>query len=172
MQILRARVKPYHSVTEFISIPSKIKSLINKNKGDEFHFVINDNNMKSVKEFGPSNINSDLVGKTIQILNSQYFAKFGVDGGVEIVSKTNESLPMQKSIDQLKMVRKISKGIDIADRIPDLMKQGANIHYSRNVIDSGIESFQDFEKNNKKFIPSWNLKHLISPFSKKRKKKK
>ena len=57
-----------------------------------------------------------------------------------------ESLTQQKSVDQLKMVRNLSKGIDIGDRIPDLMKQGANIHYNRNVIDSGIESYQDFEK--------------------------
>lgn len=83
-----------------------------------------------------------------------------------------ESLPQQKSVDQLKMVRNLSKGIDIGDRIPDLMKQGANIHYNRNVIDSGIESYQDFEKKNKKFIPSWNLKHLLSPFSVEKKKKK
>ena len=83
-----------------------------------------------------------------------------------------ESLPQQKSVDQLKMVRNLSKGIDIGDRIPDLMKQGANIHYNRNVIDSGIESYQDFEKKNKKFIPSWNLKHLLSPFSGEKKKKK
>jgi hypothetical protein len=83
-----------------------------------------------------------------------------------------ESLPQQKSVDQLKMVRKLSKGIDIGDRIPDLMKQGANIHYNRNVVDSGIESFQDFEKSNKSFIPSWNLKGLLSPFPKKKNKNK
>jgi len=83
-----------------------------------------------------------------------------------------ESLPQQKSIDQLKMVRNISKGIDIGDRIPDLMKQGANIHYNRNVIDSGIESYSDFEKRNKSFIPSWNLKHLLSPYPKKKNNKK
>jgi hypothetical protein len=80
-----------------------------------------------------------------------------------------ESLPQQKSVDQLKMVRKLSKGIDIGDRVPDLMKQGANIYYSRNVIDSGIESYSDFEKKNKSFIPSWNLKHLLSPYPKKKK---
>jgi hypothetical protein len=83
-----------------------------------------------------------------------------------------ESLPRQKSVDQLKMVRNLSKGIDIGDRIPDLMKQGANIHYSRNIVDSGIESYEDFEKKNKSFIPSWNLKHLLSPFGSDKKKKK
>lgn len=83
-----------------------------------------------------------------------------------------ESLPPQKSVDQLKMVRKMSKGIDIADRIPDLMKQGANIHYNRNVIDSGVESYEDYMKSGKSFIPSWNLKGLMSPFPDKKKKKK
>lgn len=80
-------------------------------------------------------------------------------------SEVNEgSLPRQSSIDQLKKVRKLSKGIDIGDRVPDLMKQGANIHYNRNVIDSGVETMDDFEKKNKKFITSWNLKNLTSPW--------
>jgi hypothetical protein len=57
------------------------------------------------------------------------------------------------------------KGIDIGDRISDLNKQGANISYMRNPIDSGIESYEDYEKHNKKFIPSWNAKGLISPFN-------
>lgn len=86
----------------------------------------------------------------------------------------NESLPRQHTVDQLKALRKMTKGTDIGDRIPDLMKQGANIHYSRNVVDTGIESYEDYEKHNKKFVPSWNLKHLMSPFrgeSKSKKKK-
>jgi hypothetical protein len=88
------------------------------------------------------------------------------------IDYVNESLPRQHSVDQFKKLRKITKGIDIADRIPDLKKQGANIHYSRNVIDTGIESYEDYEKANKKFIPSWNLKHLLSPYSKENKKHK
>jgi hypothetical protein len=172
MNILRARLKPYGSVTEFISSPGRIKSMIIKNKEDEFHFVIDDNGVKTVKEFGPENINTDLVGKTIQISTSQYFVKFNEDGTIDIVSETNESLPRERTVQQWNKLRKLTKGIDIGDRIPDLMKQGANIHYNRNVIDSGIESYEDFEKHNKKFIPSWNLKHLISPFSGENKKKK
>lgn len=74
------------------------------------------------------------------------------------------ALPRETSVDQLKKVRKLAKGIDIGDRVPDLKKQGANIHYYQNPIDTGIESYEDFEKKNKKFIPGWNLKHLISPF--------
>lgn len=78
--------------------------------------------------------------------------------------KFNESLPNQKSIDQLKMVRRLSKKTDIGDRISDLSKEGSNIEYIQNPIDSGIESYEEFQKKNKKFIPSWNLKHLKSPF--------
>lgn len=75
-----------------------------------------------------------------------------------------ESLPHDKSIDQLKKVMKISKKTDIGNRISDMNKQGANIDYIQNPIDSGIESYEDYEKHNKKFVPSWNLKHLVGPF--------
>lgn len=76
-----------------------------------------------------------------------------------------EALPRKRSVEQLKKLRKLSKGTDIGDRIPDLKKQGANIHFYQNPIDTGIESYEDFEKNNKKFIPSWNFKKKIGPFN-------
>ena len=79
--------------------------------------------------------------------------------------KTFESLPRQKTVDQWEKLRKMTKGVDIGDRISNLNKQGANIQYYRNGVDSGIESYEDYEKHNKKFIPSWNLKHLTSPFA-------
>lgn len=86
--------------------------------------------------------------------------------------EVNESLPRQQSVNQLKRVMKQSAKTDIGNRISDMNKQGANIDYIRNPIDSGIESYEDFEKHNKKFVPSWNLKHLLSPFSSKNKNKK
>ena len=82
-----------------------------------------------------------------------------------------EGLPNQRTVDQLKMVRKLSKGIDIGDRISDMNKEGGNLQYIQNPIDSGIESIEDYERNNKKFIPNWNMKYL-DPFSHKSKKKK
>jgi len=85
--------------------------------------------------------------------------------------EVNESLPRQQSVNQLKRVMKQSAKTDIGNRISDMNKQGANIDYIRNPIDSGIESYEDFEKHNKKFVPSWNLKHLLSPFSSKNKDK-
>jgi hypothetical protein len=172
MKIIRARLKPYGGVTEFISVAGRIKGLVDKNKGDEFHFVIDEDGVKTVKEFGPENINTELVGQSISIGDSPWLAQFNEDGTIDVVTGTNESLPRQQTVDQLKRVMKISAKTDIGNRISDLNKQGANIQYMQNPIDSGIESYEDFEKHNKKFIPSWNLKHLNSPFPSESKKKK
>ena len=90
--------------------------------------------------------------------------------GIEKVLKfaememTNEALPRQQSVDQLKRVMKQSAKTDIGNRISDMNKQGANIQYIQNPIDSGIESYEDFEKHNKKFVSSWNLKGMLGPF--------
>jgi hypothetical protein len=172
MKILRARLKPYGGVTEFISVSGRIKGLIDKNKGDEFHFVIDNDGVKTVKEFGPENINEELVGQSIKICDSPWMTQFNEDGTIDIVTETNESLPRQQTVDQLKKVMKMSAKTDIGNRISDMNKQGANIQYIQNPIDSGIESYEDYEKHNKKFVPSWNLKHLLSPFSGESKKKK
>ncbi len=173
MKIVRARLKPFGGATEFISVVGRIKGLIEKNKGDIFHFVIDDSGVKTVKEFGTENINDELVGTQVQIGDSPYFAVFNEDGTIDVViNPTNEgSLPRQSTVDQLERIRKQTIGVDIGDRISDLNKQGANIQYYQNPIDSGIESYEDFEKHNKKFVPSWNLKHLLSPFSGEGKKK-
>ncbi len=86
--------------------------------------------------------------------------------------EVNESLPRQQSVDQLKRVMKISAKTDIGNRISDMNKQGANIDYIHNPIDTGIESKEEYDKHNKKFIPSWNLKHLLGPFEHSEKKKR
>ena len=172
MKIIRARLKPYGGVTEFISVAGRIKGLLDKNKEDEFHFVIDEDGVKTVKEFGPENISEELVGQSISICDSPWLAQFNEDGTVDVVIETNESLPRQQSVDQLKRVMKQSAKTDIGNRISDMNKQGANIQYIQNPIDTGIESYEDFEKHNKKFITSWNLKHLTSPFSGESKKKK
>ena len=84
----------------------------------------------------------------------------------------NESLPRQQTVDQWNKLRKMTKGVDIGDRISDMNKQGANIQYIQNPVDTGIESYEDFEKHNKKFIPGWNVKGLLGPFPGESKKKK
>lgn len=74
-----------------------------------------------------------------------------------------ESLPQESTVKQLQRIRRLSKGIDIGDRISDMNKQGANVQYIRNPIDSGIESYQDFEKSNKNFEP-YNVVSRSKPF--------
>jgi hypothetical protein len=76
----------------------------------------------------------------------------------------NESLPNKKTVDQLKKVMKMSAKTDIGNRISDMNKQGANIHYMQNPIETGIESKEDYDKHNKKFVSSWNLKGMLGPF--------
>ena len=66
-----------------------------------------------------------------------------------------ECLPNEKSIKQLEMVAKLSKKTDIGNRISDMNKEGANIHWIQNPIKTGIESREDYEKNNRK-----KMKHL------------
>jgi hypothetical protein len=165
MRIVRARIKPIGGATEFLSVKGRIKNLIKNNSGETFHFVVDDNGVKTVMEFGPDIIDPILVGKELPLISDTDFVIFNEDGSVNLIeAKNEEALPKQQTVDQLKKIRKMTKGIDIGDRISDLNKQGANIQYYRNTIDSGIESYEDFEKKNKKFVPSWNLKHLISPF--------
>ena len=86
--------------------------------------------------------------------------------------EVNESLPRKQTVDQLKRVMKMSAKTDIGNRISDMNNQGANIQYIQNPIDSGIESYEDFEKHNKKFITGWNVKGLLGPFPGESKKKK
>jgi hypothetical protein len=172
MRIIRCRLKPYGGSAEFISVRARIKSLIERNKGDVFHFVIEDEGVKTVKEFGPEEINPDLVGERIPIIDDFYYAQFNEDGTIDIITGTNESLPKQQTVDQLKRVMKQSARTDIGNRISDMNKQGANIQYMQNPIETGIESYEDYQKHNKKFIPSWNLKHLLSPFAGEGKSKK
>jgi hypothetical protein len=178
MKITRARLKPMGGPTEFISVQGRIKSLIIKSPEDTFDFVIDEGGKKSVKSFGVENINPELVGKEISIINDTVKAKFNEDGTIEIIeassesrilnfskfSKINEGLPRQHSIDQLKKLRALTKGIDIGDRVPNMKKQGANIQFMHNPIDSGVESYEDFEKHNKGFIPGWNSNHKMGPF--------
>lgn len=164
MKIIRGRLKSLGRSAEFISVQGRIKGLITKHSGETIDFVVDDNGVKTVKSFGPDDINPDLVGQKVAIVNDTAFALFNEDGTIELVHPTNESLPRQQTVDQLKKLRKISKSTDIGDRISNMNKQGSNIQYYRNAVDSGIESYEDFEKKNKSFVPSWNLKHLISPF--------
>jgi len=64
-----------------------------------------------------------------------------------------ESLPQQHTVDQLKSVKKTMNkeiGGDIGDKISNSEKKSANVYFFRNPIETGIESYQDFEKENRK----------------------
>jgi hypothetical protein len=76
----------------------------------------------------------------------------------------NESLPNKETVNQLKKVMKMSAKTDIGNRISDMNKQGANLHYMQNPIETGIESKEDYDEHNKKFVSSWNLKGMLGPF--------
>ena len=77
---------------------------------------------------------------------------------------TSETLINDKSLKQLKRVMDMSAKTDIGNRISDMNKQGANIQYIQNPIEKGIESREDYDKHNKKFVSSWNLKGMLGPF--------
>ena len=59
-----------------------------------------------------------------------------------------ESLPRESSVKQLQRVMKISDKTDIGNKV-DLV--GNNLNFNRNPIKTGIESYEDYEKQNKKF---------------------
>ena len=184
MKVVRARSK-YGAEKEYVSNKTKIRRIIREKKASEsseqgdIQFVIKDGGVSRVWEFGPENIDSDDFNKLVElgilpIENGVGFVIFKKDGSIEFsdFEPTNEALPRKSTVDQLKRVMKMSAKTDIGNRISDMNKQGANVQYIQNPIDSGIESYEDYEKKNKSFVPSWNLKHLLSPFSEESKKKK
>jgi hypothetical protein len=57
---------------------------------------------------------------------------------------TEGALPRKQTVDQWKRLRKLTKGTDIGDKISNMNKQGANIQYIHNPVDTGIESYEDY----------------------------
>ena len=60
----------------------------------------------------------------------------------------NESLPQESTVKQLERIRKETKSVTIDDKISDMSKQGANIQYIHNPVDTGVESIQDYWDHN------------------------
>lgn len=77
--------------------------------------------------------------------------------------KIFESLPQQSSVDQLKRLRKMMKGTDVSDKLKGVYNGIPNTLWDRNPVDTGVESYQEYQNKNKKFVPNWNLKNL-KPF--------
>ena len=97
MKIVRGRLH-CASPKEFISVRGRIKSMIEKNKDDTFDFTIDIDGKKSIKTFGPDDIDSTLVGEKIPIVGGektkierQYVAVFNKNGTIDIIEETNES---------------------------------------------------------------------------------
>jgi hypothetical protein len=167
MKIIRARLKAFKGakLSEFISVKGRIKALIEKNVGEEFDFVFEEDGRKFVRSFGPDNIDNTLIGMEVEIVDNTNFAKFNDNGTIDVFTPQKEgALPRESTVNQLKKIRKATKSTTIDDRVPKL--KGSNLGHERNYIDSGIESYEDYEKKNKSFTPGWNLKHLKSPFKK------
>ena len=64
-----------------------------------------------------------------------------------------EGLPQQKTVDQLKKLKKIMDkeiGGDIGDKTSKEEKKVANVYFFRNPIETGIQSYQEWEKSNRK----------------------
>ena len=165
--IISIRVKSQDNKrAEFIrgsegTVQRKIINIIDKDPSGDYDFLIDEDGSKSVQ-----NVNQ-LMGEVINIIDDECIAEFTEDDNgnslILVTHPLNESLPQDHTLDQLKMVRKLSKKTDIGDKISDMNKQGANIQYIQNPIDSGVETIQDYERSNKKFEPNWNLKRL-KPF--------
>jgi len=141
------------------TVQTKIINIINNNPNVNYDFLIDEDGEKYIQTA------VELIGEVVNIVDEKCLAEFIEDDeeDVMILLSEFESLAQQHTVDQLKMVRKMSKGTDIGDRISDMNKQGANIQYISNPIDTGVESIQDYERSNKKFEPNWNLKRL-KPF--------
>lgn len=161
IKILSIRERNYGKPYEFLrgssgTITKKITNIIENTPNGEYDFLISIDGKKMIS----TSEKLHLENKIVEILESGIYAAFCGDQIDLIDHKLYESLPQESTVAQLKKLRKLTKGVDIGDRISDMNAQGANIQYIKNPIDTGIESFQDFEKKNKKFRPSWNLKHI------------
>ena len=63
----------------------------------------------------------------------------------------NENLPQERTVKQLKWIKSIMDkeiGGDIDDKTED--EKGANLYWHRNPIRTGIESYQDWVRKNRK----------------------
>jgi hypothetical protein len=161
------RVEPSNEIRmKFISLGKdgyffiEIKNL--ESKKDSYTFVIE--NIKMISDYMDGNgFNTSFTAKC-----NTYLGEVTMDRIIKELTSNKvywiqldfimqdkpvlESLPNEKSIKQLKMVAKLSKKTDIGNRISDMNKEGANIHWIQNPIETGIESREDYEKNGRKQV--------------------
>lgn len=85
--------------------------------------IDNDATEEEIKRVVENNIGDDFSDG--QIYGEYWVMK--IETALSELMVVNESLPRENSIRQLKMVRKLMKGIDIGDRISNLEKEGENL---------------------------------------------
>ena len=144
------------------SVKKRIVAFINKNirEYEILEFMIDEDGKKYVAAA------KNLKGEVLNIIDEYTIVEFGDDNSINVsdVDSTNESMVQSNSMAQLRMVRRLSKSDDIGDRTANIGANLPNSTYIHNPIDTGVETYQDFQRHNKKFQPNWNVKHL-RPFS-------
>ena len=145
-----------------VSVKKRIVAFINKNirEYEILEFMIDEDGKKYVAAA------KNLKGEVLNIIDEYTIVEFGDDNSINVsdVDSTNESMVQSNSMAQLRMVRRLSKSDDIGDRTANIGANLPNSTYIHNPIDTGVETYQDFQRHNKKFQPNWNVKHL-RPFS-------
>ena len=78
---------------------------------------------KNTMEFDEEYL-GDILNNVKQFLQGTGFI---IDGTIDIVdSLKEEALPRKETVDQLKRIRNVTKGIDIGDRVSKMYKHGLN----------------------------------------------
>lgn len=153
-KIVAIKLKSEEGETLDLTDRDKIVSLVKKKTNSDFKFLVDDGGVESVMSA------NELVGEVVNIVDDTCIAEFleDEDGSVEVLFSLFEgALPRKETVKQLKKLRQLTKGTDIGDKISDMSKQGANISYIRNPVDTNIESIEDYWEKNKKFKPNKNL---------------
>jgi len=127
---------------------------VSSEKNPKWEFLVDEYGNNSEKN------PNDLVGEIVGVVdNNMVFLDFerSSEGRIEInrIELTKESLPRESTVNQLKKIkRQMNKEIggDIGDKISDMNKQGANIMFIRNPIENEIESYENYEKLNRKLF--------------------
>lgn len=141
------------------TVQNKIINIINKDPHGDYDFLVDNDGVKSVQSV------EQLLGEVVNIIDSNYIAEFTEDEdgrSLILVSLpiSEGAVPQEHNLQQLKDVRKKSRGTDIGDKIEDIKKTTSNIQWIKNPIDSKIETQLDVDRSNDKFEPNWNLKRM------------
>lgn len=126
-EIKRAKIS--HQEGVFETLPLKIISLIKELNGlQKMSFVIKDTNGKEI-----ARKSDELAGEQLVLKTKKGDVVVNIDD--EGMVSVSESLITNHSLEQLKKIRKLSKGIDIGDKLKD---------GSKPILDDDIETIEDY----------------------------